>query len=358
MPALTKAKRENMQMQDAIDVQEPETGVTLTRREELQPVRRIGGLMRPIATPAEVLETAKEARRMIEGALDEGKDYGTVPGVDKPFLFKPGAERICGAFGAYGDPEVVEKEVDHDREIHWTKDQWAEAEPRPGNWKTLKAQGVGRNRKINGQWQWQQKQSREGVSYGLYRYVVQCRLIHREAGTVIGMGVGSCSTMENKYIEAPRNYENTVLKMAKKRALVDAVLATFGLSDQFTQDEEVAGNPGPEPSGPPPTREQDPGPDAGDPYSYDREQRQQAPQGDPATEKQIREIRRLAKNEAVTAEIRGQLERRIERGLQKREASDAIGWLTEEIEKLEATAAQEAEAESSQENEGQEGLPF
>jgi hypothetical protein len=32
--------------------------------------------------------------------------------------------------------------------------------------------------------------------------------------------------------------ENTILKMAKKRAQVDAVLTTFGLSDQFTQDME------------------------------------------------------------------------------------------------------------------------
>src|SRR5690606_10620038 len=57
-------------------------------------------------------------------------------------------------------------------------------------------------------------------------------------GVVIGEGVGSCSTMESKYIDRPRDCENTALKMAKKRAYVDATLTTFGLSDQFTQDVE------------------------------------------------------------------------------------------------------------------------
>jgi hypothetical protein len=102
--------------------------------------------------------------------------------------------------------EIVEKEIDHDREVQWAK-------------------GSKRN-------------TYSGVSRGLYRYVLKCYLIHRESGAIIGTGVGSCSTLESKYIDRPRDLENTVFKMAKKRAYVDATLTAYGLSDEFTQDVE------------------------------------------------------------------------------------------------------------------------
>src|SRR6267142_694369 len=57
---------------------------------------------------------------------------------------------------------------------------------------------------------------------------------------VVGTIVGSASTMEAKYIDRPRDCENTVLKMAQKRAHVGAALGAFGMSDQFTQDMEDA----------------------------------------------------------------------------------------------------------------------
>ena len=41
---------------------------------------------------------------------------------------------------------------------------------------------------------------------------------------------------ESKFISRPNDSENTVLKIAKKRSLIDATLATFALSDRFTQD--------------------------------------------------------------------------------------------------------------------------
>jgi hypothetical protein len=78
----------------------------------------------------------------------------------------------------------------------------------------------------------------------------------------VGSGVGSCSTLESKYrykkdYQTKAKYENpdiadvynTCLKMAKKRALVDATLTATGASDFFTQDVEDGGiPPEPEPS--------------------------------------------------------------------------------------------------------------
>ena len=77
------------------------------------------------------------------------------------------------------------------------------------------------------QWRNQFKGDREfawvddsGTSLGLYRYVVLCEIVERASGDVVGNFTGSCSSMESKYIDRPRDSENTILKMAEKRALV------------------------------------------------------------------------------------------------------------------------------------------
>lgn len=191
--------------------------------------RRVG-LLRPIAPPAQVLAAAEETRALVAEALKDGRDYGVIPGTDRgqekkerKVLLKAGAERVAIAFGCYyGDPEIVEKEADHDRVVEYVK--------RKKRWEK---QG-GKNKMVG----WDEER---GTVIGLYRYVLRVPVIHAESGSVVGYGVGSCSTLEGKYVDRPRESENTVIKMAHKRAIVAAALIAFGLSDQFTQDvEEVA----------------------------------------------------------------------------------------------------------------------
>jgi hypothetical protein len=62
--------------------------------------------------------------------------------------------------------------------------------------------------------------------------------VHRATGDIVGEGLGACSTLESKYIDRPRDLENTVIKMAQKRGAVAAALNAFALSDRFTQDLE------------------------------------------------------------------------------------------------------------------------
>jgi hypothetical protein len=191
---------------------------------------RAVGLLRPIAPVREVIQQQEEVREYIAAALQPGRDYGVIPGTDradedgkrkgKNNLLKPGAERVCAGYGVRPEFSILEQEVQHDREVPWQK--------RKKKWKDRKFVG------------WEEE---SGVSFGLYRYVIRCELVHVQTGTTVGSGVGSCSTMESKYVDRPRDSENTVLKMAKKRAYVDATLTTFGLSDAFTQDmEDVAAN--------------------------------------------------------------------------------------------------------------------
>lgn len=230
-------------------------GTALQRRDRGDLHRRaeVGGLMRPVESPAEVLAAQEAIRDLVETALVEGRDYMRIPGTDKDTLVKPGAERIQMAFGAYSDFEIVEKEVDHDRETRYTKERW-ETVDKPtledgggedrATIDRMKAEGTGRFRKDGNAWVWQERTIIEGVSYGVYRYVIRCNLVSRKTGVVIGAGIGVASTMESKYIDRPRDLENTIAKMAKKRAQIDAVLSTFGLSEMFTQDlDDMSGGP-------------------------------------------------------------------------------------------------------------------
>src|SRR6185369_15521940 len=83
---------------------------------EQQPV----GLLRPIAAPSEIVKAQEETRALITSVLKEGRDYGSIQGVNRKVLFKAGAERTALGFACYyGDPEIVEKEIEHDREVFY-----------------------------------------------------------------------------------------------------------------------------------------------------------------------------------------------------------------------------------------------
>jgi hypothetical protein len=185
-------------------------------------------LLMPVATPEKIIDAHKAAVDIVTKVLEEGTDYGVVPGTgNRPALFKAGAERLCHCYGLSIHFEVIDQECDHDRENFYTD-----------------------------------KYRKRQTSEGLYRFAILCRLTHRSTGQAISEAIGTCSTMESKYISRPRDCENTVIKMAQKRALVAASLHAFGLSDRFTQDVEdihanaKAAGVEPEPHDPdrPPTR--------------------------------------------------------------------------------------------------------
>ncbi len=174
------------------------------------------GILKPIAPIAEIIEQQNALRQFIKQALVKDRDYGEIPGIDKPTLLKPGAERINAAYGVIARFSIVEREIDHDRENKWRKEKRVYDR---GTW-------TGETQTI------------EGLSYGLYRFVILCELVHRETGIVVGSCVGSCSTLESKYIDRPRDVENTIIKMGEKRAYIGATVLAYGLSDEFTQDVE------------------------------------------------------------------------------------------------------------------------
>jgi hypothetical protein len=140
--------------------------------------------------------TLKEARKRIDilkKFVDElmtpGVDYGIVPGVNKPTLLKPGAEKLCDAFGFSKKVEVTNRLED------WYR--------------------------------------------GVFHYEVKVTLICKRSGMIEAEGIGCCNSKESAYKEqSGHDVVNTILKMAKKRALIDSVLSATRSSDIFTQDIE------------------------------------------------------------------------------------------------------------------------
>ena len=133
------------------------------------------------------MQKITQFQKVIQSTLRQNHDFGIVPGTDKPTLLKPGAEKILMMMGIRSEFEIVDSTRD------WEK--------------------------------------------GFFQYQVRCKLY--KGDLLITEGLGCCNTKEKKYIKQdPYTLDNTVLKMAKKRALVDAALLVASLSDIFTQDLE------------------------------------------------------------------------------------------------------------------------
>ena len=190
-----------------------------------------------------VAQQVQEIQLLMSEVMKEGEHYGTIPGCgDKKTLLKSGAEKLGLLFHIAPEYKIEKTELPN----------------------------------------------------GHREYLIVCRLANRSTGEFLGEGVGICSTMEKKYRyrsakrkcpkcsteniyrskygdkgwychakqggcgeqfphDAPEivgqgegnrdnpdiaDTFNTVLKIGKKRALVDATLTATAASDIFTQDLE------------------------------------------------------------------------------------------------------------------------
>jgi hypothetical protein len=155
--------------------------------------------------------------------MRKGEDYDQIPGTNKPTLLKPGAEKLAEIYGLSPTFSFETKSED---------------------WATM-----------------------------FFYYVIRCKLTRGDR--VVAEGLGSCNSREDRYAwrwlfdkEVPADIDksglkkksgtgkygkwtkfrlpnediasqvNTILKMAKKRAYVDAVISATRSSGVFTQDVE------------------------------------------------------------------------------------------------------------------------
>lgn len=148
------------------------------------------------------LQAISSFQKVVNETLVKGQDFGIIPGTEKPTLLKPGAEKILMILGLSSEYSIINKVENYDA--------------------------------------------------GFFAYTVQATLYKNEQ--LITQGIGSANTKETRYrkntykngrkVEWNGEYQdaytlqNTVLKMAKKRAQIDATLTVGSLSNVFTQDME------------------------------------------------------------------------------------------------------------------------
>ncbi len=201
-------------------------------------------------TVEEVLGQVALIQRIMTAAMKEGEHYGRIPGCgDRPTLLKPGAEKLCLIFRLAPAYDVQERQLERrHREYRVT------ATLTSITTQVVIGQGVGSCSTLEGKYRFRASAA-EPTDRAVPRAYWEIRqedpvkaqeLIGGKGFTVKkvdGQGWMIAKGGEKMETDNPADSYNTVLKMAKKRALVDAVLTTTAASDIFTQDlEDISAN--------------------------------------------------------------------------------------------------------------------
>ena len=171
-------------------------------------------------TAADIRAQVNLIQDVMGSVMKDGTHYGQIPGTQSKSLYKPGAEKIMATFRLVADPIV--EDLGQDGEVHYRVKVWLYAQDG-----TKLGAGLGECssqeekyawRKASSPVEWQQTaENRRRLKYGQ----------------------GRNGPYEIEQVRTnPADIRNTVLKMAKKRGLVDAVLTVTAASDCFTQDIE------------------------------------------------------------------------------------------------------------------------
>ena len=176
---------------------------------------------------AETMQNIARFQAVVQKTLKQNHDFGVIPGTPKPTLLKPGAEKILMLLGLTSEYDILEKVEDYDKEIFAYT---VKCTLLKGNMKVTEGLGSCNSKEYKYRWRWvyedelppgADKESLEKKTYGnTVKYKIENDDICSQA--------------------------NTILKMAKKRAQIDATLTVAALSEIFTQDLEdmdIQGNP-------------------------------------------------------------------------------------------------------------------
>jgi hypothetical protein len=195
----------------------------------------------------EALKAESEQRQLlaeyVRGQMKEGVDYGKIPGTDKDTLLKPGAEKLVDLFRCTPKFHLVKIEEDFEKG-HFNYVFRVRLYQRDAD--AVLAEGFGSANSKEGRYRWREAQRKcpncqkptifaSKLEPGFYCWAKkggcgakykadEARITSQPAGRVENDDVATLA--------------NTILKMAKKRALVDGAIALARCSDMFTQDTE------------------------------------------------------------------------------------------------------------------------
>ena len=180
----------------------------------------------------EQLRSVRKFQQVAQDQLIKGHDYGVIPGTDKPTLLKPGAEKIDKLLKLADLYEEIDKVENWDKPLFYYK---VKCRLVIMGTDIVVSEGMGSSHsmesKKRARWVFQAKLPEE--YQGEANKAARSSLVTRTVKTRNGMV--KQYRLENDDIYS---LANTILKMAKKRAHIDASLSAGRLSDIFTQDIE------------------------------------------------------------------------------------------------------------------------
>lgn len=159
---------------------------------------------------------------VMANVLEDGKDYGKIPGTDKPTLFKPGAEKLMLTFQLAASEPVIEDLSTEDEVRYRVKVPIVAPDGR-----TL-AVGIGEASTNEEKYRWRKPVCDEEFNETLGHL--------RREKWFKGSGGGPYKGKQIRTV--PSDLANTVLKMGHKRGFIHGTLLATGASSVFNQDLE------------------------------------------------------------------------------------------------------------------------
>lgn len=214
---------------------------------------------------AVVLKEEVEQRQLlgqyVKACMVEGADFGKIPGTDKPTLLKPGAEKLVALFHCEPRFELVKDQCVTDFEKGFFKYTFRCSIVGPNGAVLAEGYGSANSREARYRWRTAKRScpscgsnaalltsKQKGGGFFCWAKKGGCGATFAEGDTrITNQQLGR---VENEDIA---DLDNTILKMAKKRAQVDGAIALARCSDMFTQDledhaDDEAGAPEPTPA--------------------------------------------------------------------------------------------------------------
>lgn len=193
-------------------------------------------------SPTDVVAMTRRIQEIMQAVMQDGQHYGMIPGCgDKPVLLKPGAEKLCVLFRLACIPTVETIDLGGGHREYRVR-----TEVRHITSGDLWGVGVGSCSSMESKYRWRTSDrvcprcSKPTIIKGKAEYGGGWICFSKKGGcgakfssgdrSIEGQDVGRC---ENPDIA---DQWNTILKMAKKRSLVDAAITATAASDLFTQD--------------------------------------------------------------------------------------------------------------------------
>lgn len=176
-----------------------------------------------IKSVSNTLTKVKALQATLKSLLTENHDFGKIPGCgDKPTLLKPGAEKILMALGVTSSYELTEHTENFEGLGFFA--YTVKCTLIKGSQKITEGLGHANSKEKKWAFEWVYEKD---IPEGSNKELLKKKKFETKNG----------GTFYKFEVDADANSKaNTILKMAKKRAQIDAVLTVASLSEIFTQD--------------------------------------------------------------------------------------------------------------------------